>query len=211
MVFVAIVNLIEQMLVFKAQHLILKESHVGSLIFDFLKTLFLLDVVAHQMVVFTLLFFQMVVDLENFDFSVKILSYAVVEASKINKSIPFYNWAFWVSKCRVIFIILRFVDQGSSWQILVRLNRNGLFRETTGEYAIRKIACWGLYITIQIEDRDARFIIGSLFLSSQTDAETLMQTGFTNFSRLLLALLILYFHFNMFNFSRNKTFQVSPK
>jgi hypothetical protein len=94
MVFVTIMNLIQQMLVFKAQHLILQECHVGSLIFYFLETLFLFDVVANQMIVFTLLFFQMVVDLENFDFSSKVLSYAVVEASKINKSIPFYNWAF---------------------------------------------------------------------------------------------------------------------
>ena len=42
------------------------------------------------MIIFTLLFFQMVVDLENFDFGSKVFSYAVVNPSKINKSIPFY-------------------------------------------------------------------------------------------------------------------------
>jgi hypothetical protein len=194
MIFVTIVNLIEQMLVFKAQYLILQESHVGFLIFNFLETLFLFGVIANQMIVFTLHFFQMVVDLENFDFSSKILSYAVVGASKINKSIPFYNWAFWVSKWRVIFIC-RFVDQGSCWQIFMGLNRNGLFRETTGEEAVRKITCWSLLITIQVESWDARFISSSLFLSSrQPDAEHLMQTWFTNFYSLLLALLVLYFH-----------------
>jgi hypothetical protein len=82
------------MLVFEAQHLILKESHVVSLIFNFLQTLFLLGMITNQMIVLTLLFFQMMIDLENFDFSSKILSYAVIAASKINKSIPFYNWAF---------------------------------------------------------------------------------------------------------------------
>ena len=90
MVFVAIMNLMEQMFVFKAQNLILQESHVVSFIFNFLQTLFLFSMVANQMIIFTLLFFQMVVDLEYFDFSAKILSYTIVDASKVDKSIPFY-------------------------------------------------------------------------------------------------------------------------
>ena len=78
----------------EAQDLILKKCDIGALILDFLKTLLLLLVVAHQMIVFPLLLFKLVVDLENFDFCIKILSYILLMAPEINEPIPFYNWAF---------------------------------------------------------------------------------------------------------------------
>ena len=94
MVLVSIVDFVKQVLVVYAQNLVLEQSHIGSLVFDFLQRLFLLGVITDQVIVFTLLLLQLMVNLENFDFCVKIRGDLVLMTSKIDKTISFYNWAF---------------------------------------------------------------------------------------------------------------------
>jgi len=90
MVLVSVVDLVEELLVLKAKNVVLKQGHVGSLVLDFLQGLLLLQVVTHQVVVFSLLLLQLMVNLENFDFCIVILGDFVLVASEIYKTISFY-------------------------------------------------------------------------------------------------------------------------
>ena len=94
MVLVSIVDFVKQVLVVYAQNLVLEQSHIGPLVFDFLQRLFLFGVITDQVIVFTLLLLQLMINLENFDFCFVILSDLVLVTSKIDKTISFYNWAF---------------------------------------------------------------------------------------------------------------------
>lgn len=101
MILVAIVDFMEQILILNAKHLILKQCHVGPFIFDLLQVTFLFLMVADELIVFSLLFHQFMINFKKLNFCIKLLRNVgcvfITGASKINESISFnYRGTFYV-------------------------------------------------------------------------------------------------------------------
>ena len=106
MVLVAIMDLVEQVLVFKAKHLVLQQGHIGPLVLDLLQTLLLLLVIAHEMGIFPLLLLELMIDFKELFFGVELGSDVItINSAKIDEAVTFYNWVP-VSKCRRVILAI---------------------------------------------------------------------------------------------------------
>ena len=72
-ILVVLVDLVQQVLVFDAQKLVLEQGHVRLLVLDFLERLLRFLVITDELVVLALLFFLLVIYLEKLDFSLELL------------------------------------------------------------------------------------------------------------------------------------------
>jgi len=167
MIFIAIMDFVQQLMIINSKNLILQQSHIRSFVFDLLQGALLLLVVAHQMIVFSLLLHQLMIYFEKFVFCVELLRnivhLAVVGAPEINKSISFDYWVSVNIELRYIFHFRAFEETvdvivflGGARPRLIRVTVNGdlVCKFSNGGFSLLVVLEIGKLITCVIDIRN---------------------------------------------------------